>query len=160
MFALLFVPGLSAGRRRPVDLRDFALVLTHERFISLVRHDRQKIDFVSLGTVFGVVDALTVLVDRDAKSAADLLPLLDLAVALVERRDVEHIGVVPSHAQGGMREDELNRIPEAQEFFLLFQDEVEKLPVRAHGMLVVCVFALSRLCEIVALHGGYFFLGR
>ena len=59
-----------------------------------------------------------------------------------------------------MREDELNRVPNAQQFFLLFQDEVEKRLVRAHGTLVVGVLAPSGLREVVALHGSDFFLCR
>ena len=50
--------------------------------------------------------------------------------------------------------------PMLQQFFLLFQDEVEKLLIHAHGMLVVGVLALSGLREVVALHGSYFFVGR
>jgi hypothetical protein len=59
-----------------------------------------------------------------------------------------------------MREDELDRVSDAEKLFLLLQDKVEQLSVAPHGTLVIGVLALSRLREVVALHCRDFLVCR
>jgi len=56
----------------------------------------------------------TVLIHRQAETAADLLPLLHGAPGLIEGADLEDIGVVPTFAQGRMTEDEAQRLVEGE----------------------------------------------
>lgn len=43
-----------------------------------------------------------VLIDTQTQAAPELLAFLDLALGLVQRTDLEHIGIVPAFLQGGV----------------------------------------------------------
>ena len=60
-----------------------------ERPIRLIRHDRQL-----CGT--GVLDALTILVNRQAQTAPDRLTAFCLAGHVAQGADLEHVRVIPT----------------------------------------------------------------
>ena len=70
-----------------------------------------------------VADAATVLVDADPEAAADGLAPLALGADVAERADLEDVGVVPSLAESGVGEDELEGLVEAEEALLVLHDE-------------------------------------
>ena len=79
----------------------FVLFLQRGRkfLITFIRHDGQCIDGKPMLS-------FTVLVNAQAQSTPDLLAFLNLALGLVQRADLEHIGVVPALPQGGVGENE------------------------------------------------------
>jgi hypothetical protein len=68
-------------------------------FIALISDDEKFVNRL-------VENTFAVLINREAKAAAYLLPLLHDAASLVERANLKDIGIVPAFAQGGMAENE------------------------------------------------------
>ena len=48
------------------------------------------------------IHALTVLIDAKTQTAPDFLPLANLAAALFQRANLEHVRVIPAFAQSGV----------------------------------------------------------
>ena len=68
--------------------------------------------------------ALALLVHRQAHPAPDLLALFYVRDGLVQRADLEDIGVVPALPQGRMGEDESHRLVEGQQALLGVHDQL------------------------------------
>ena len=96
---------------------DLLLELLGELPVALAGDDGERVDGA-------VADAAAVLVDADAEAAADGLAPLALGADVAERADLEHVGVVPPLAEGGVGEDELERLVEAEEPLLVLHDEL------------------------------------
>src|SRR6185312_8413026 len=111
--------GERRTRHHAPRLAGLALVVglqpSGEGVVGLVGDDRQARDL-------GVVDASAVLVDRQPKPAADLLPARDRGARVRERADLEDVGVVPALAQGGVGEEEAQRLVERQQLLLAAHD--------------------------------------
>ena len=112
------------GRER---LSDLLLEAGDEVGVGLVGHDGQLVDVVDSD---GVVHALAVLVDGQAKAAADLLAARDGVVALLEHAHHEDVGVVPALAQRRVGEDEPHRLVEGEQPLLVLEDQVVGVDVR------------------------------
>ena len=129
-----------------------------EVLVALVGHDVELVDRL-------VEDAQAVLVHRQAQAAADLLPLLHGAAGLVERADLEDVGVVPALAQRRVAEDEAQRLVQGEQALLVLHDQVVDLVVGLrvaarvleHALLVLgevaVVEPLDRLLEPVEIAG-------
>ena len=70
--------------------------------IALTGDDGQNIDGLHIISEHVGIHALAVLIDAQAQTATDLLPLANLAAALFQCANLEHIRVVPAFAQCGM----------------------------------------------------------
>ena len=149
----MFLAELAASGGIAIDFLDLLLILRGESLVGFVGDDGEEIDFISFLRAFGLVNALAKLVAADAQAASEFLPLLDVAVGLVERGDVEDVGIVPADAERGMGKDEFNRVFKREQLILLAQDAVENLLVLEHGVFAVRVFIAAGLGEIVTLHG-------
>ena len=98
---------------------------------------------------------MPVLVHRQPQAAADLLPLLHRAPRLVERADLEDVRVVPAFAQGGVAEDEAQRLVERQQPLLVLHDEVVDLVVGlgvAPRVLEHALLVLGEVAVVQPLH--------
>ena len=74
-----------------------------------------------------LVHALAILIDTEAHTTADFLPLADVASALLQRADLEDVRIVPAFLERGVREDEAHRGTmriEIEQQFLPFHNEV------------------------------------
>ena len=67
--------------------------------------------------------------DGEPEPAPDLLALAVGGARLVERADLEHVGVVPAFAQRRVAEDEPQRLSRRQEPLLVAHDEVVRVDV-------------------------------
>ena len=73
------------------------------------------------------IHTVSVLVDAQTQPAAHFLALANLTAALLQGTDLEHIGVVPTFPQGGVREDKAHRgffRITIQQQFLVFHNQV------------------------------------
>ena len=135
---------------RPLAQRapDVALQVPHEGLVALRGDDREHVHALDLvgPEELGVL-AHAVLVNAEAHSAADLLTLGGLRPRLLERADLEDVGVVPALAQGRVAEDEPHGLVEREQPLLVLEDEV----VAAPGVIVVDADALRRLGLLLAL---------
>ncbi len=82
----------------------------------LVGDDGEAVDLL-------VVDALAGLVDGKAEAAADHLAPLGFGPRFAQGADLEDVRVVPAFAQGGVGEDEAERLVKGEEFFLVLHDQ-------------------------------------
>ena len=104
---------------------DVALQGAGEVAVALGRDDGEGVHALDLGLAQGLqVLALALAVDAQAQAAPHLLALAGLRVGVLEGADLEHVGVVPALAQGGVREDEPGRLVEGEQALLVPQDEV------------------------------------
>ena len=95
-----------------------------ERLVFLIGDDSQGVHIVEQWTKrFGIL-SVPLLVHADAHPAADLLPPASGAVGVLEGAYLEHVGIVPSLGQGGVREDEADGIALAEQQLLVLQDQV------------------------------------
>ena len=96
----------------------------NEGTVTLVGYNSQRIDVVySFAQAFRI-HANALLVNADTQSTAYLLAFCCRAAGMAQRTYLEHIGVVPSFTQSRVREDETCRLIEAQQPFLVFQNQV------------------------------------
>ena len=98
-----------------------------EAVIAFTGDNGQNIDGLHIVSKHVGVHAFAVLIDTQAQTATDLLPLANLAAALFQCANLEHVRVVPAFAQCGVRENEahwgLFRIT-IQKQFLVLHDQV------------------------------------
>ena len=102
-------------------------------------------------------------VHAQAQSAANLLSFADFVVRMLQRADLEHVGIVPSLAQRGMAEDEPRGLFEAQQAFLVLQNQVvcadvvavlrPAFDLRVDGMAVLVDAEIS-LVHVTAVRGA------
>ena len=95
----------AAGNR----IRQLALQAFGKAVVALAGNDRQHIDGMNVVAEHVGVHALAVLIDAQAQTAANLLTLANLAAALLQCADLEHVWVIPAFAQRGMGKDKPNR---------------------------------------------------
>ena len=112
-----------------------------EVLVALVGHDVELVDRF-------VEHPLPVLVHRQPQAAADLLPLLHGTAGLVQRANLEDVRVVPAFAQGGMAEDEPQRLLFGQQPLLLLHDQVVDFVVGLGVAARVLEHALLVLGEV------------
>ena len=101
------------------------------------------------------VHALTVLVDAQAQAAAHLLALAHFAARLLERADLEYVGIVPALPQSGVGKDEPNRralgIAVQKQLFVLHDQVIGILVV---GELRLLIVAGNRVHDVALLVDG------
>src|SRR3546814_17339018 len=66
----------------------------------------------------------TLLVDAQAQAATDGLAAFPLRADFTQSANLEHVGIVPALFQGGVGKDALELRLEAQELFIVLNDEV------------------------------------
>ena len=85
------------------------------------------------------IHSFAVLINTKTKASANLLPLADVAAALFQRANLEHIRVIPTFTKGRVGEDEANRgtlrIPIQQKLFVL-HDQVVCVNIIRRGFLL------------------------
>ena len=102
----------------------FGLERLGEAVVGLAGDDRQDVYLLDFAAQHGDILPLAILIHAEAQTATDLLPLADVGGALLQRADLEHVGVVPALAQRGVREDEPHRLVETEQTLLVLHDEV------------------------------------
>src|SRR5438045_1628200 len=131
------------------------LILSLQRlgkiFVVLVSHDVEFVDRL-------IEDANASLIHRQAKTATDLLPLLDRTARLIERANLEDVRVIPPLPQSGMAEDEAERLVDRQEALFLFHDEVVDLVVGLGVTPRVFEYAFLVLRKVAVMQLGDRFL--
>ena len=108
---------LDDAEANPRVCFDLVLQTLGEGFVALPRDHRQRIHLET-------TEAFSLLVDAETQAAPDSLPPFALGLDVTQRADLKNVGIVPSLAQRRMREDELERCREVQEFLLLFHDQI------------------------------------
>src|SRR5260221_7678793 len=135
---------------RPELLGHFRLQARDVAVVTLVGDDREDIDVV-------LSHSLASAVHRQAHPSADLLALLDLGNGLVQRTDLEHVGIVPALTERGVREDEGHWLIERQQALFFSQNEIVgfavSLRLSRHGVLQLGLSTNSALREIALMHG-------
>ena len=111
----------------------------NERTVVLVGDDGQFV-----GVMYGIaqaflVHAVAVIINADSQTATDFLPFGGAGIGVTQRADLEHIGIVPTFAQGRMGEDESCRLIETQQAFFVLQNQVVSRDV------VRCILAAFHL---------------
>lgn len=101
------------------------------------------------------MDPFAGLVDRQAKSPADLLPLFLDGLRFIERAYLEDVRIVPALAQRGMREDEPQRFVGVQQPLLVAHDEAVGIVVVSRIAARVLDVALLILRKIAVMKLGY-----
>ena len=114
---------LRTGRQRVTDV---LLQRSDEVLVALAGHHGEHVHVMDDG---GMVHAVAMLIDGQAQASADFLAAGDGVVAVLERADDEHVGVVPAFAQRRVREDEAHRLIQRQKALLVLQDEVVGLHI-------------------------------
>jgi hypothetical protein len=119
----------------------FGLQCTSEILIGFVCHDVEL--------VYGIVEyPLTVLIDRQPQAPPNFLPLLHCAPGLIKSANLEDVWVVPAFTQGGMAEDESQRLVWGKQLLLVLHDEVVDIIVGLRIAFGVLENALSVLCKV------------
>ena len=111
-----------------------------------------------------IVHTVSRLVDRYAQSAPHLLPARNGVVAVLQRADHEHIGIVPALAQRRVREDEAHRLFEFKKLLLVSEDQVIRVHIICFGGFLaglwidkVLVFLVDGKITLVRSCGFYAF---
>ena len=117
----------------------FLLQVVHEGAVAFVGDDGQFVDVVYVVAQRLVIHAVAVLVHAEAQAASHFLPFVHFRVRVAQRADLEYFRIVPPLAQSRMRKDKPCRLVEAQQAFLVFQNQV------VGGNVVRKVAFLSRL---------------
>ncbi len=117
---------IDLGRALSQGLGNVFLQVRSEFLIAFRSDDGECVDveeqlLVAEGLL---VLAHAVVVDAQTQATAHLLTLADFVRGIFERADLEHVGVVPAFAQRRMAEDETHWFVEAQQTFLVAQNEV------------------------------------
>ena len=92
------------------------------------------------------------MIDAQAQSATDFLPLANLAAALFQRTNLEHVRVVPAFTQRGVRENETHRgffRITIQKQFLVLHDQVIGVNIIGCAFLLVGKLAVGHLALFV-----------
>ena len=69
--------------------------------------------------------AFTLLIHAKAHSSSHFLAFLGLIVRVLQGADLEHVRIVPTFLQGGVREDEAYWLTERKQALLILHDQVE-----------------------------------
>ena len=87
------------------------LQISHECGITLIGYDRQFINVLNLFlSKFLKIHTDTVLVYANTKSTTDFLTFCNSGSCMAKRTDLEHIRIVPSLTESGVREDKSRRL--------------------------------------------------
>src|SRR5690606_11423754 len=87
--------------------------------IGLVGHHCQGVDGITI-----VSDPLTTLVYRKAQTTADFLTFFDRRSRLVERTNLEYVGVIPAFTQCGVGKDKAQRRLHAQQALFVLHNQI------------------------------------
>ena len=84
------------------------------------------------------------------------MPFACFRIGVFERADLEHVRIVPTLAQCGVAEDEPGRFAEAQQAFLVLEDEFVRADVvafvRAAIALGIAGMAVLVVAEVAVVH--------
>ena len=102
----------------------FLLQGINERTVVLVGDDGQFVGVVNGITQAFLVHSVAVVIDTDSQTTTDLLPFGGAGIGVTQGADLEHVGIVPTFAQGGVGENESCRLIKTQQAFLVLQNQV------------------------------------
>ena len=80
-----------------------------ERVVTFAGNNSEDVNVMHVISKYIGIHSLAGLVDAEAQAAPHLLPLADIAAALLQGANLEYIRVVPALPQGGVGEDEPHR---------------------------------------------------
>ena len=87
----------------------FCLQALSKRIITLTGNDSKDIDITHIVTEYIGIHPLATLINTKAQAPSNFLTLADITAALFQSTNLEHIRVIPSLPQGGMRKDKSYR---------------------------------------------------
>ena len=120
--------------------------------IALTGDDGQHIDRMNIIAKDIGIHTLAVLIDAQAQSATDFLTFANLAAALFQCANLEHVRVVPAFAQRGVRENETHRglfRITIQKQLLVLHDQVIGVNIIGCAFLLVGKLAVGHLALFV-----------
>ena len=106
------------------DILNLLLEVRNKRCVALAGDDGEDIDLMDFIAQCFRVHTIACLIDAQAQAAANLLPLLCGAVTVLQSTNLEHIRVVPTFPQSGVRENKPSRFFKGQQPFLVFQNQI------------------------------------
>ena len=132
----------------------FSLQALCKAVIALTGDDSKNIDGLHIVSKHVGIHALTVLIDAQAQPATDLLPFANLAAALFQCANLEHVWVVPAFTQRRVRENETHRglfRITIQKQFLVLHNQVIGVNIVRRTLLLIGELAVGHLALFV--HG-------
>ena len=118
-----------------------------EIIIALAGYHREDVGIKHMVTQYIRILAFTLLVHAKAHSSSHFLALLGLIVRVLQGADLEHVRVVPTFLQGGVREDEADWLAERKQTLLILHNQVE-------GTLFVLALPFLRFHRLALLVHG------
>ncbi len=122
------------------SLGDFLLQPSGKALITLAGDDSEEIHLLHLFPQLLGIHALARLVHAKTQTAAHLLALAHIAGTLLQRANLEHIGIIPALPQRRVRENETHRrtlrVP-IQKQLLILHDEIVSIHIIGGGLLAL-----------------------
>ena len=98
--------------------------ISDKALVAFACDNGQLVNSVNHFTEHFHIHSVTGLVYAETETTTDLLTLLRGAIAVFERTNLEHIRVIPTFTQSGVREDKTCRLVKGKETLLILQDKV------------------------------------
>ena len=144
--------GSNSHRTSGNSIGKLSLQALCKAVIALTGDDGQNIDGLHIISKHVGVHTLAVLIDAQAQTATDLLPLANLAAALFQCTNLKHVRIVPAFAQCGVGENETHRgffRITIQKQFLVLHDQVIGVNIIGCAFLLVGKLAVGHLALFV-----------
>ena len=127
----LIIEQRSGNQYRTIchNLCNLRLKFLSEVIVALTGNYGQHIGFVNIHTQHIFVLTFTQFVHTETHTTTNLLTFLRLIIRILQRTNLEHIGIIPSFLQCRVRENETYWFLEAQQSFLILHNQVVSIAV-------------------------------